>query len=132
MKKKTQHTEQHVAALRNRWVLEFDASLGIDQFNAQSISQISYDGLNKKWNPVQFSLIETITSNVLLKLVEGSKREGGIGPIHLKCLDGPGNVGSQLVFVKYDVIEVLRDPLDYGNDELVLTHLIIRPIQIAS
>lgn len=49
-------------ALKNRYILTFESSLGIDSFLVQAISQLTFDGLKKEWSPVHIDFIECVMS----------------------------------------------------------------------
>ncbi len=113
-------------ALKNRYILTFESSLGIDSFLVQSISSLRFDGVKEEWDPVRISLIECVDLSPFMRLVEMAKKRNRF-PIKLQFLDGPGREGKAIYFAKYQIQEVTQEELTYGNGDILMSHLTILP-----
>lgn len=113
-------------ALKNRYALTFESSLGIDSFLVQSISSLRFDGLKKEWDPVCIDFIECVDLSPFMRLVEMTQKKSRF-PIKLQFLDGPGREGKTIYFAKYQIQEVSQEGLTYGSNEVLISHLIILP-----
>ncbi len=114
--------------LRNRWALKFHSSVGVDCFSVQSMSPLRFiGGTHNKWDNFQIDILEVIGMNVFMKLYS-AMRIMTLEPIIIEYLNGPGSKSDKLVIERYEFLEVWQDGLDYGTDDILMTHLRIRPI----
>ncbi len=114
--------------LRNRWVLKFHPSVEMDQFLMQSMSPLRFiGGTHDKWDHVQIDILEILEVNVFMKLCTAMRRDQ-LHPITIEYLNGSGSKYHKTVIEKYEFLEVWQDGLDYSTDDIMMTHLRIRPI----
>lgn len=131
MSKKAQpKTLQSTPKMAHRWTVEFEDELNLDVFAVQSVSPIRYDPSNGGWQPISIDFIEIMERSAFASMVTGLKNGNLQKPIIIHSMDGPGNKMCRIMIASYKVLGIVHDGLNYGNDELVMSHLLIQPMDI--
>lgn len=117
-------------AMKNRWVMEFDSSVNMSSFIVQRMTPLTYDAQARKWKEMTIEFIELLGDSAFARMVGIAQDTLKRKPIVLKFIDEQGETYHKVYFVKYLVGEVNHDALDYGNEEVVMSRMVMTPIEV--
>ena len=129
MKKKPAPKPKEISpvSLTNHWMIEFGPAMAVDSFLVHRISPLVYEPKNK-WKPVQIDFVEAVDKHVFMNLVTGSRKPHE--PIVIHYVHSNGDRSRHITFQQYEILEVSQDGLDYGLNDVLMSHLLIQATEI--
>lgn len=119
--------------LSNRWALKLPDELKVEYYHVHSIGAMKYDIKKGRWNPVQIKIREMVGGDArtnFAKMLDFFGQKKKRPTLELQLLDAVCEKVRGMYIEEYEVMEVRSSDLDYSNDGLFLSSLIIQPISV--